>query len=661
MTTSSSPSRSVSLSDDSVTKIRSQFGQRLSQIIFWVMLIAAVILTIQSIKPALDYYRLIADRDIGADSTWSTVYVWGVFALRNFIRLIFLSVGVLIYWRKPNERISVMTSVFLICFGSGGIHYTQYVPDTFEYMRANHLELALPLGTIGWILLYFYFMYFPDGRPVPRYALLLIIPAIPLNLAFLADQESALYPFNWHPLILVLILGFVFGIPLVAQIYRYRKVSTPLQRQQTKWVVFGFLCSILLLLTVGSLIGEEPTGTAKMMLLSAFGDGAFVLIPITLAIAMFRYRLWDVDLIINRSLAYVVVAGVALALFFGSLFGLQLIIGQTQPIVALLIAAGASALVFNPLHDRVQRFVDRRIYGFRFEVNALRQHHQRLPEITNPGALSGRTLGKYQILDVVGKGGMGEVYKASDGTRTYAIKTLLAGSSSNPELVSRFKREGEIGQRLNHPNIAGVYDIEQDENTGTLYLVMDYLDGDDLSTVLKRDEHLSLATTAHIVTDLAAALDAAHAQGLVHRDVKPSNVMLVESNNGDAPHALLMDFGITKLKDAHTLTGTGAIGTIGYMAPEQILDARTVDIYADIYALGVMTYEMLIGELPFSGGAAQVLFAHIQQPPPDPRDKDSHIPRGVAKAILTALAKEPTERFPSAGAFAEAINAGMSG
>jgi len=258
-------------------------------------------------------------------------------------------------------------------------------------------------------------------------------------------------------------------------------------------------------------------------------------------------------------------------------------------------------------------------------------------------------------LDVVGTGGMGEVYKATDGTKTFAIKTLLSSKNTDPEMISRFRREGEVGQRLNHPNIAGVYDIEQDETTGTLYLVMDYLEGQDLSTLLEHQKRLDLATTSRLINDIASALDVAHADGLVHRDIKPSNVMIV--GRDAEKHAILMDFGITKLKNANTLTGTGAIGTIGYMAPEQILDARTVDIYADIYALGVLTYEMLLGERPFVGGAGQVMFAHIQQPPPDPRDKDSNLPRPVAKAIMTALAKDPSERFPSAGAFADILSA----
>jgi serine/threonine-protein kinase len=151
--------------------------------------------------------------------------------------------------------------------------------------------------------------------------------------------------------------------------------------------------------------------------------------------------------------------------------------------------------------------------------------------------------------------------------------------------------------------------------------------------------------------DIGAALDAAHQQGFVHRDLKPGNIMI--RPNGQA---VLMDFGVTKMTDASSsLTGTGALGTIDYMAPEQIMSAKEVDHRADIYALGVMLYEMMTGERPFKGGPAQVMFAHIQQPPPDPRDINAEIPRHIARAIMQAMSKNPEERFQSAGEFAAAL------
>ena len=181
---------------------------------------------------------------------------------------------------------------------------------------------------------------------------------------------------------------------------------------------------------------------------------------------------------------------------------------------------------------------------------------------------------------------------------------------------------------------------------------MEYIEGDDISQQLKRGEKYDTETATTIMTQVCEALDMAHAQGYVHRDIKPSNIMLRE--NGAA---VLMDFGVTKVDDASVgLTGTGTVGTITYMAPEQIKASKDVDYHADIYALGVMLYEILTGQPPFTGGAAQVLFAHLQQPAPDPRDVDDTIPDEIADAILKALEKEPENRFQSAGQFAAALN-----
>src|SRR5215813_9601316 len=132
--------------------------------------------------------------------------------------------------------------------------------------------------------------------------------------------------------------------------------------------------------------------------------------------------------------------------------------------------------------------------------------------------------------------------------------------------------------------------------------------------------------------------------------------MLRRSKDGETWEGVLMDFGIAKIREAQTgLTGTGAIGTIDYMAPEQIMSAREVDRRADIYALGVMVYEMLTGEKPFKGSAAQIMFAHLQQPPPDPRDANDDLPREIARVVMKAMAKKPDDRFATAGEFAAAL------
>jgi len=644
-------SSDASVVKDTSTKFRTETGKRISQIAFWTVFLTSIVLSIQIIFPSISYYREIAIAEFG-DTAQASAWVWTTFFFRNLIRIIFLSVGTLIYFRKPDERISVITGIFLLSFGSAGIIYAQYVPDTYAYSVENFLHLQYPISFVAWLILFIYFVYFPDGRPIPRIAMLHIIPAAFMDFSFYLPQDSAWYPLNWSPILLVAIMIVLLGVPLTAQIYRYRNISTQLQRQQTKIVIIGFVAASVSIVTAVLITGDAETGSVGQINMSTFGDGGFVLIPIMLAIAMLRYRLWDIDSIINRLLGYAVIAVIGIVLFVVFLFGINAVLDVFQPLVAALIATKITGLLFQPVHGRVQKLIDRHIYNLRFSIDELRAAHRRR-EIENPGALSGQTLGNYEVLDVLGKGGMGEVYKVTDGKDYKAIKTLLTNKTPEPELIARFKREGEIGQRLNHSNIAHVYDIAEDN--GTLYMVMDYYDGEDLGTWLKREDKLDHETVREIVRDLTSALDVAHREGMVHRDIKPANIMMMLNDDNETHRAILMDFGISKLKDANTLTGTGAIGTIDYMSPEQILEAKSVELYADIYALGILTFRMLTGELPFKGGAGQVMFAHIQQPAPDPRDIDETVPRQMAKAIMRALEKDPLYRFDSATAFAGAF------
>jgi serine/threonine-protein kinase len=189
-------------------------------------------------------------------------------------------------------------------------------------------------------------------------------------------------------------------------------------------------------------------------------------------------------------------------------------------------------------------------------------------------------------------------------------------------------------------------------------MVMEFVDGPDLASLLREGESLPLSETFLILEGVASALDYAHKEGLVHRDIKPSNVMLDRGTSGQRP--VLMDFGIAKIVGGGTrLTGTGGVlGTLSYIAPEQIRAAADVDRRADIYSLGVMTYQLLTGELPFkSGNPGALLIAHLQQPAPDPRSVNPGIPASVARAVTRAMEKETDARFATAGEFFAAIGA----
>ena len=276
--------------------------------------------------------------------------------------------------------------------------------------------------------------------------------------------------------------------------------------------------------------------------------------------------------------------------------------------------------------------------------------------------LAGTRLGPYEVREPLGRGGMAEVYHGVHTRlgRAVAIKVLPAGLAVHADFRERFEREARAVAALRHTNIVQVYDFG--DAAGMYYMVMEYIDGSDLARLLAERGQLPLAQVLPLLRDVAAALDYAHGQGLVHRDVKPSNVMLqAASAVGLGQRAILTDFGIAKI-----LTGAGSaatragvmIGTPDYMAPEQIRAASEVDQRVDIYALGVMLFQMLTGRLPFAGGnPGEVVQAHLNRPAPNPRTLLPDLPTRVADAVLRALAKDPAERYQTAGTLASALDA----
>ncbi len=304
----------------------------------------------------------------------------------------------------------------------------------------------------------------------------------------------------------------------------------------------------------------------------------------------------------------------------------------------LIGGAVIAGLVFNPARNWVQSVVDQRFYGLRFNVDAVAAAQR--PPIEHPGLLTGQRLGDYELLDFIGKGGMGEIYKGFGDNRTVAVK-ILSGSLDEMSYL-RFEREAHTLMTLHHPNIVPVY--EAGEKDSLCYMIMEFIDGMPLSAYLQRCPALPLPTVRLITADLTAALDYIHAAGFIHRDLKPSNVMLRLNPDQSVAQAVLLDFGVVKSVTTQ-MTGTETIGTIDYMAPEQIQSSGTVDHRADIYALGVMVYEMLTGERPFKGNTGSVLFAHLKQPAPDPRSVRPDLPPEVSFPVLRALSKLPEDRY----------------
>jgi len=266
--------------------------------------------------------------------------------------------------------------------------------------------------------------------------------------------------------------------------------------------------------------------------------------------------------------------------------------------------------------------------------------------------LISQTLGNYEIVGKLGKGGMATVYRARQRNmqRDVAIKVMSADLAADPEFVARFEREAHVIARLEHPRILPVHDFG---HQGELfYLVMRLVEGESLYYRLKRGP-LPLPTVARYLTQIAEALDYAHAEGVIHRDLKPNNILIDQWDN-----LYLMDFGLAKIMAAtQSLTQTGVVlGTPAYMAPE-LWRGEPVDARTDVYALGVILYEMVLGHTPFESDTPfTLMYKHINDPPPSPREFMPDLPVEMEQVILKALAKDKDARYQSAGELARAFN-----
>jgi len=273
--------------------------------------------------------------------------------------------------------------------------------------------------------------------------------------------------------------------------------------------------------------------------------------------------------------------------------------------------------------------------------------------------LRGKTLGKYTLQERIGRGGMSDVYWAApqDGGFEVAIKVLTLDSdqAESEVFLARFQRETEIIRQLKHPHILPILDFGHEDEF--VYFVTRLITGGTLADVI-RSKPLDAEAAYHWVRQIAAALDHAHAEGVIHRDLKPSNVLIDEAMN-----AYLMDFGIAKLSNQTSgLTQTGnVIGTPAYMAPEQWRD-QSLDARTDVYGLGIMTYLLLTGHTPFEAETAHaMMYYHLDELPPAPRIYVPGLAPAVEKVVLKALAKKPEDRYVSAGALATDLQHAVEG
>ncbi|WP_319450968.1 MULTISPECIES: serine/threonine-protein kinase [unclassified Mycobacterium] len=270
--------------------------------------------------------------------------------------------------------------------------------------------------------------------------------------------------------------------------------------------------------------------------------------------------------------------------------------------------------------------------------------------------VEGTPFGRYQLIELLGRGGMGEVWRAHDTAidRVVALKLLLPHYAQDPDFEKRFRREAHAAARLDDPHVVPIYDVG--ELDGRLYVTMRLIDGVDLQTLLASGP-LDAGRAVSVIEQIASALHSAHQAGLVHRDVKPSNILLAHND-----FAYLIDFGIARTSGETALTSANTtIGTWAYMAPERFRTGDT-EPSSDVYALACVLYECLTGEPPFPGDTLeQVAVGHMVTPPPRPSEEHATVPSAMDRVIATGLAKQPAERYPTTVEMAAAARSAITG
>lgn len=280
--------------------------------------------------------------------------------------------------------------------------------------------------------------------------------------------------------------------------------------------------------------------------------------------------------------------------------------------------------------------------------------------------LVGQTLNRYKIVSLLGEGGMGAVFKARDVTlqRDVAIKIMHAHFARLPNFQERFLQEARTAARMDHPSIVQVYDFGTDRSL--LYIVMKFIPGDNLEKILRdlrtKKQWILLNEAIHLIQQIALALDYAHEHGVLHRDLKPGNIMIEPEPSGKISYKpVLTDLGLAKLVEGGIATQDGtSMGTPAYMSPEQALGNPT-DRRSDVYSLGVMLFELAVGQLPFPAKTiSEAIKYHVRQEPPKPRALFPDLPENIEKIILKAMEKDPANRYQSSAAFSKALEEALS-
>jgi tRNA A-37 threonylcarbamoyl transferase component Bud32 len=590
----------------------------------------------------------------------------GMLTPEVLLMLVFTIVGVSIYVQKPRDMTILLVSLLLITWGTSIMNVVEALVVSFPLLEI----WVLFSRALSWSLVMTVLLIFPNGQLYPEWSkwllgfwLVLIwswffFPSLPHNVSVHGGLADPLR------------FGIYFGLVAVggiAQTQRYRKVSSPTERQQAKWAFLGIGLMFLIAFFEEAPSAIDPTlidmNTPESILYVLISTGFFVVgslaFPFGLAASIQQTRLWKIDYVINRGLVYFLATSFLLFTFYFLFQVLQILLssltGDQQPAVVALVSALIAVVLFRPARSRLQRYIDERYYHIKidyrgedktkstFSFQLLEDYHQ---------------VGDYEIIEMIARGGMSEIFKGKHVAtgEEAAIKILLKPFAQYAEFRQRFAHEAKIISQMDHDNIVKLYDYGETDDL--YYIIMEFVSYHTLANQMKTAAPFDLDFTQHIICQTAQALDYAHNLGVIHRDVKPSNLLLRSSVKGTPyPQPVLSDFGIAKAEAPTTgWRRTGFVGSFDYISPEQIRASDDVDCRTDIYSLGVLAFQMLAGELPFSAEThAAMLIAHIQQPPPNLLAYNADVPDRTAYAIMRAMAKDPADRFADAASFAQAL------
>lgn len=555
---------------------------------------------------------------------------------------LFTTGAVLLARRRPGDAMLQLVVLVLLLMGANSATVAALTtvaghgPSAFARAVAVVLYTAAPAASFAVLALY------PSGRPVPRWALAYgvcaTVPFVAVGVVLFRDHR---FP---NSLTLVAMLGVL--IALGFQRHRYLHHATIRQRHQISWMAYGAgLFLVIEAVTLAALPPLlDPTRASYPFLLIVEEAALFAanIVPLTaMAFSAAEYRLWEVDRLISRSLAYGVLTTLlagAFAVAFFALRGALLGVGEAAAAIA---GVAFVALAFGPARRRVHRLVDRHFWGIGIDYEALAARAGAVA----PLPVEGDTFASFADLSLLGRGGMGAVYKASHPALGAAVvlKVMSPEVAAAPDVRARFQLEAEILEQVDHPNIVPF--LARGEN----YLAMTHVPGRDLAARIAEGP-LSLAEALPILRDVASALDALHGKGIVHSDVKASNILLADGR------AMLLDFGAAVRIDPSMQGRPEVLCTLAYASPEQIR-GEAVDGRADLYALAVTAYEMLTGRRPFAELEREPLglsLAQLRDPPPDPRTFAA-LSAELAAALLSGMAKSKADRPADCATFVETL------